>query len=82
MAQVIWCWIRDNIGWATCLTSLDRFVEEVLEEGEGVSKISGWKLTILIGWLGVLWKTRNDLSFSNILVKSPKQVVHKIIGIL
>lgn len=33
-----------------------------------------------VGW--VLWKIRNDLVFSNIIIKSPKQVAYRIIGFL
>ena len=29
-----------------------------------------------------LWKTRDDLVFSNIVIKSPKQVVYKTFGFL
>ena len=33
-----------------------------------------------VGWS--LWKIRNDLVFSNIAIKSPKQVAYKALGFL
>ena len=33
-----------------------------------------------VGWS--LWKIRNDLVFSNIVIKSPKQVAYKALGFL
>ena len=47
MAQVIWCWMTDNLGWVVPSTSLNSLVEEVLEE-EG-SKNNGWKVYITTG---------------------------------
>jgi hypothetical protein len=34
----------------------------------------------VVGW--ALWKTRNDLVFSNIVINSPKQVAYKTFGFL
>lgn len=39
-----------------------------------------WWIIVGVGW--VLWKTRNDLMMSNIIVKSPKQVAYKALGFL
>ena len=33
-----------------------------------------------MGW--ALWKSRNDLVFSNIIAKSPKQVAYRVFGFL
>jgi hypothetical protein len=34
----------------------------------------------VVGW--ALWKTRNDLAFSDIVIKSPKQVAYRVLGFL
>jgi hypothetical protein len=40
-----------------------------------------WWIMAAVGWS--LWKTRNDLIFfSNIVIKSPKQVAYKSLGFL
>lgn len=39
-----------------------------------------WWVMAAVGWS--LWKTRNDLVFSNIVIKMPKQVAYKTIGFL
>jgi len=39
-----------------------------------------WLVMAAVGWS--LWKTRNDLVFSNIVIKSPKQVAYKTLGFL
>jgi len=44
------------------------------------SKEMLWWIMAAVGWS--LWKTRNDLIFSNIVIKSPKQVAYKSLGFL
>jgi len=39
-----------------------------------------WWIIAAVGWS--LWKTRNDLVFSNIVINSPKQVAYKALGFL
>jgi RsiW-degrading membrane proteinase PrsW (M82 family) len=39
-----------------------------------------WWVMAAVGW--ALWKTRNDLIFSNIVIKSPKQVAYLALGFL
>jgi hypothetical protein len=33
-----------------------------------------------VGW--ALWKSRNDIVFSNVVIKSPKQVAYKSLGLM
>jgi hypothetical protein len=35
---------------------------------------------MILGW--ALWKIRNDLIFSNNVIKSPKQIAYKVLGFL
>jgi len=39
-----------------------------------------WWIVAAVGW--ALWKFRNDLVFSNIIDKSPKQVAYRAYGFL
>ena len=39
-----------------------------------------WRIIAAVGW--ALWKSRNDLVFSNIIDKSPKQVAYRVFGFL
>jgi len=39
-----------------------------------------WWVMAAVGWY--IWKTRNDLVFSNIVIKSPKQVAYKSLGFM
>ena len=48
-------------------------------EGRG-SKEMLWWIMAAVGCS--LWKTRNDLIFSNIVIKSPKQLAYESLGFL
>ena len=75
-----WCWVRDSLGWASSPTSISSFQENSLScAGDGKSMLMWWVMAA-VGWS--LWKTRNDLVFSNIVIKSPKQVAYKTLGFL
>lgn len=39
-----------------------------------------WWVMAAVGW--ALWKTRNDLVFSNVVIKTPKQVAYMALGLL
>ena len=39
-----------------------------------------WWIIAAVGW--ALWKSRNDLVFSNIIAKSPEQVASRFFGFL
>jgi len=39
-----------------------------------------WWVMAAVGW--ALWKTRNELVFSNTMIKTPKQVAYKVLGFL
>lgn len=80
IGMVTWCWVRDNLGWSKSPTSIKTFQENCLGTAGGSRNNMLWWIIASVGW--ALWKTRNDLLFSNVIVKSPKQAVYKSLGFL
>lgn len=80
IAQVIWVWIRVSIRWSERPTSLQHF-EDMIGIGLGhVKDIAIFSILASVTW--ILWKTRNNWVFNDILVKSPKAIAHMILGFL
>ena len=80
IARVTWCWVRDSLGWPGAPTSITNFQDLFLMHGDGDRKALMWWVMAAVGW--ALWKSRNDLVFSNIVIKSPKQVAYKSFGLM
>lgn len=79
IARATWCWIRDSPGWPSAPISINNFQDLFLLHGDGDNKGLAWWVTA-VGW--ALWKSRNDLVFSNVVIKSPKQVAYKCLGLM
>jgi hypothetical protein len=81
IAIATWCWVRDSLGWPSIPTSRVSF-QDILTNNSGGKgdRACLWWILAAVGW--ALWKTRNDLVFSNIVIKSPKQVAYKVLGFL
>jgi hypothetical protein len=82
IAVAVWCWVRDSLGWHGCPFSISSF-ESLLANNRGGVGGSGnlfWWLMAAVGW--ALWKSRNELVFSDIVIKSPKQVAYRVLGFL
>lgn len=71
IAMVTWCWIRSSLGWPKSPTSIKNLQENFLENAGCSSNSFMWWIIAGVGW--PLWKTRKDLVFSKIIVKTPKQ---------
>lgn len=80
IALAIWCWVRDSLNWVKIPVSVKSFQSLLLaNDGEGDTSLIWWVMAA-VGWS--LWKTRNDLVFSSIVIKTPKQVAYKVLGFL
>jgi hypothetical protein len=80
IAVATWCWVRDSLGWTRIPTSILSFQNLLSASGGVEGKMKLWWVMAAVGW--ALWKTRNDLIFSNIVIKSPKQVAYLALGFL
>jgi hypothetical protein len=79
IAIATWWWVRDSLGWLRSPSSISSYRDMLFNSGRGDKNMLWW-IIAAVGWS--LWKTRNDLVFSNIVIKSPKQVAHKALGFL
>lgn len=76
----MWCWVREALRWELSPASLDEFVSENI--GTPGTSRGRVLLFLLAGISWVMWKARNDLVFSNILVSNPNILAHRIVGFL
>lgn len=67
------------MGWDSVPKSIRNF-SDLLLSSVGENRDLLWWLIAAVGW--ALWKTRNDLVFSNIVIKSPKHVAYRVLGFL
>lgn len=73
--------MRDSLGWPKIPTSIISFQEICVAVDDRCNNSLMWRIVAAVGW--ELWKSRNGLVFSNIIViKSPKQVTYKAYGFL
>jgi len=79
-AMVTWCWVRDSLSWPRIPTPITSFQDICVEVAASYSSEFMWWIVAAVGW--ALWKSRNDLVFSNIIDKSPKQVAYRVFGFL
>ena len=69
------------MGWPKIPTSIISFQEICVAVDDRCNNSLMWWIVAAVGW--ELWKSRNGLVFSNIIViKSPKQVAYKAYGFL
>jgi hypothetical protein len=80
IAQVIWVWIRDSLGWSEGPTSIHKFQEFLLNVED--SKRTCMLYCILASKVQSLWKTRNGWVFKNVLIKYVKLIAYKIVGFM
>lgn len=72
--------MRDSLGWPKIPSSIISF-KRLLADSESVEdKLILWWLIAAVGW--ALWKTRNDLVFSQTVIRTPKQVAYLALGFL
>jgi len=80
ISQLLWVWVRISMRWVVRPISLQHF-EEMLGDGEGrITDINEFFILAAVVW--ALWKSRNDWVFNNNLIKSPKALAYKVVGLL
>jgi hypothetical protein len=79
ITQVIWVWVRISLRWPERPTSVQS-LETMIGLGLGTNRDSS-TLIIIASVVWCLWKTRNDWLFNDHLIKSPKAIAHKILGL-
>lgn len=75
ITQMVWVWVRVSLRWVKRPTSDMMIADEV-----STSRSVAYAVIASIVWS--VWKTRNDWVFNGNLIKSPKQITHKIMGFL
>jgi hypothetical protein len=80
IARAVWCWVKDSLGCMSAPTSITKFQDLFLAQESGGEHEIVWWVMAAVGW--ALWKTKNDLVFSDIVIKSPKHVAYKSLGFM
>jgi hypothetical protein len=80
IARILWCCVRDSLGWPSAPISITNFQDLFLVQGNRDAHEIVWWVMAAVEWS--IWKTRNDLVFSDIVIKSPKQVASKSLGFM
>lgn len=78
--MVTWCWVRDSLGWPRSPISIVSFQDLCVEVANNYNSDIIWWIVAAVGW--ALWKSRNDLVFSNTIAKSTKQFAYRAYGFL
>lgn len=80
LATFGWCWIRDSLGWDSTPVDAGDFESKFTTTLGGSNNRSMVMIMATNSW--ALWRTRNDLVFSNHIIKSLKEISYKILGFL
>lgn len=64
--------VRDSLGWPKIPISVNKFQDMLVGRNGGEENMLLWWAMAAVGW--ALWKTRNDLVFPKVIIKSPKQI--------